>query len=297
MPVLMYNKDTYMVWQLFLYVLYAGVFYSLLSVGFGLTLRSVKFFNFSYGGAFLIGGYMMFLFYREIELHFLLSFLLSLFISGLYLLLIYFFIFKILLDRKAKNLVLLIASFGLLTATSAILGMIFGNQSTLIARNLSDIYTINIIGATLNLVQLVSIISIPIIILILVFIRKKTRFGVALRAIEDDEEVAELVGISKDKTFIKVFFLSGVIAGFMGIIEGLDLGIIPATGLIVMLPTVVASVIGGMKSFWGGIFGGFILAVAQQLTVVFFGGNWVQAVPFLILIIMLFLKPEGLLKR
>lgn len=284
-------------WQLILYTLSAGLFFSLLAMGFGFTLRSIKFFNFSYGGAFLIGGYMMFLFYREIGLHFIISIILSMTASGLYLLLAYQFIFKVLLARKAKTLVSLIASFGLLTATSAILGMIFGNQSTFIPRHLSDIYTIELFGGVLNLVQVAAIIFIPIIIGIFVYIRHKTRFGIAIRAIEDDTEVAELVGISKDQAFMKIFFLSGMLAGLGGIVEGFDLGLIPATGLLIMLPTIVASVVGGMRSFWGGILGAFILAIAQQLTVVFFGGNWIQAVPFVILIIMLFIRREGILER
>ncbi|KKS03733.1 MAG: Inner-membrane translocator [Candidatus Nomurabacteria bacterium GW2011_GWC2_41_8] len=284
--------------QLILYTISTGMLYSLLATGFGFTLRSVKFFNISYGGAFLVGGYVMFLFYRMQNIAFLPSLLLSLTASGLYLLLAYKFIFKILIERKAKNLVLLIVSFGLLTATSAILGMIFGSQATIVTRHLSDIDVVNIFGATLNTVQIVGgLISIPIIILSLAYVRYKTRFGRAVRAIEDDSEVAELVGIPKNKILLKTFFLSGMLAGMGGILEGLDVGIIPASGFLYMLPTIVAVVIGGMQSFWGGILGAFILAIAQQLTIVVFGGSWVQAVPFVILIIMLWIRPEGILKR
>lgn len=273
------------------------MFFSLLAMGFGFTLRSVKFFNLSFGGAFLIGGYMMFLFYRMLNISFLLSLMFSLTASGLYLLLAYQFVFKTLLHRKAKSLVLLIASFGLLTATSAILGMVFGSQSTLIARHLSDIGIISIFGGTLNTTEVGVIISALIIISTFAYIRSQTRFGRAIRAIEDDSEVAELVGIPKEKTLLKIFFASGALAGLAGIVEGLNAGLIPASGLFYMLPTIVATVIGGMSSFLGGILGAFILAVAQQLTIVFFGGNWVQAVPFIILIIMLFARPEGILKR
>lgn len=284
-------------WQIILYTLSSGIFFSLLAVGFGLTLRSVKFFNLAYGGSFLIGGYMMFLFYRTLSFPLVLALIFSLLVSGLYLSLSYKYIFGVLLRRKASNLVLLIASFGLLTVTSAIIGMIFGNQSTLIARHLSDIQVINIFGASLNMIQIVGIITIPIIIGIFAYMRSKTHFGRAIRAIEDDSEVAELVGIPKDETLLKIFFISGMLGGLWGIAEGFEIGIIPATGLMYILPTIVAAVIGGIKSFWGGILGAFILAITQQLTIVFFGGSWVQAVPFAILIIMLLIRPEGILKR
>ena len=195
-------------WQLLLYTLSAWMYYSLLAIGFGFTLRSIKFFNFSYGGAFLVGSYMAFFLYRMLGINFFVSILCSFAISGLYLLLCYKFVFSILLRRKAKTLVSLIASFGLLAATSAGLGMLFGNQLSLAARKLSDIYTIDILGASLNIVQVLSITVTPVIIFFLAYLRRKTRFGVAMRAIEDDSEVAELVGISKEGTLMKIFFVT-----------------------------------------------------------------------------------------
>ena len=273
------------------------MYFSLLATGFGFTLRSAKFFNVSYGGAFLVGGYIMFLFYRALNVAFPVALLLSLVASGIYMALSYVFIFKTLLRRKAKKLVLLITSLGLLTATSAILGMIFGNQPTFIPRHLSDIGLVNIFGATLNITEFVLAISVLVIILMFAYIRFHTRFGRAVRAVEDDSEVAELVGIPKEKIFLQIFFISGLLAGLGGIVEGLNSGLIPASGLFYMLPTIVAVVIGGMESFWGAIIGAFILAIAQQLTIIFLGGSWVQAVPFVILIIMLFIRPEGILKR
>jgi branched-subunit amino acid ABC-type transport system permease component len=209
----------------------------------------------------------------------------------------YKFIFSVLLNRRASNFVLLIASFGLLTATAAIIGMIFGSQSTLIARHLSDVYTVNIFGAVLNIAQVVSIITIPIIICILAYILWRTRFGRAVRAVEDDNEVAELVGIPKEKIISQIFFISGLFAGLGGIVEGLDLGIIPASGLLYILPIMVIAIVGGIRSFWGGILAAFVMAIAQKLTVVFLGGSWEQAVPFAILIIVLLVRPEGILKR
>lgn len=118
--------------QLFLYVLSGWAFLAILAMGFGITLRSLKFFNVAYGGAFLIGGYMMFLLYRTLTLPLVPSFLFSLFLSGMYLSLAYLFIFKPLLKRKSSNFVLLIASFGLLIMTIGALGIAFGNQVTLL---------------------------------------------------------------------------------------------------------------------------------------------------------------------
>ncbi|MFA5936363.1 MAG: branched-chain amino acid ABC transporter permease [Candidatus Paceibacterota bacterium] len=284
-------------WQLILYAISATMLFSVLAMGFGFILRSTKFFNIVYGGAFLIGGYMMFLFYRILSFNFFIAFILSILISGLYFLFSYKFIFSPLLKQKASNFVLLIASFGLLTATSAIIGMFFGNQTTLIARHLSDIYTVNIFGTVLNIIQIFAIVISPILICIFAFVYFKTRFGRAIRAIEDDKEMAELVGVPSDKIFLAIFFIGGTLAGLGGIAEGFDVGIMPSSALFYMLPVIVATVVGGIKSFWGAILGTFILVLAQKLTIIFLGGSWEQAVPFVILIIMLLFRPEGILKK
>ncbi len=209
----------------------------------------------------------------------------------------YKFIFSILIQRGAKNFVLLITSFGLLSATAASLGIIFGNQATFLSRHLSDVYTVNFLGGTLNIVQVLGFFFIPSIVAVLAFVIYKTSFGRALRAVEDDEEVAELVGIPKKKVAEKVFFIAGILGGLSGIAEGFDLGMVPSSGIFYIFPIIVATILGGIKSFWGGILGAFILGIAQQLTIVFLGGSWVQAVPFVILIIILLLRPEGILKR
>jgi len=239
----------------------------------------------------------MFFLYRVHGVSFFLALLASVLIAGLYSLLSYKLIFSTLMRRKARSQVVLIASFGLLIATIAAMGMLFGNQSTLLARRLIDIRVFDVFGASLNMVQITGIIFCFIFIGIFAYIRSKTRFGVIMRAFEDDGEVAELMGMPKEKFFLQIFFISGMMGGLWGIAGGFEEGIIPAAGLFFILPTIVATVIGGMQSFWGGVLGAFILAAAMRLTVVFFGGAWESAVPFVILIIMLLIRPEGILKR
>ncbi len=284
-------------WQTTLYILSSAMFYSLLVVGFGFILRSSKFFNVAYGGAFLVGGYAMFLLYRMYLVPFFLAIVISLALSGLYFVLSNKFIFEPLFKRKASNFILLISSFGLLIATSAIIGIIFGNQATIVARHLSDVSTVNILGGALSYVQLATFIVTPVLIIALAIIYYKTRFGRAMRAIENDREMSELVGISTSNITMWVYMISGILAGIGGIGEGFEVGINPYAGLFYILPIIVVAVLGGMKSFWGGILGAFVLVIAQKLTVLIFGGSWEQAVPFVVLIIVLLVRPEGILKR
>jgi branched-chain amino acid transport system permease protein len=222
---------------------------------------------------------------------------LSSFCAGLYALLSYLLIFRPLLLRKAKSLVLLIASFGLLTATGATMGMVFGNQVNFIPRHLSDITTVNIFGGILNITETVFIVVACTVLIIFFLLFFYTNFGRAVRAVEDDREVAELVGISSHKIFLKIFFISGVLAGVGGIYEGLNSGLVPAAGITYILPTIVAVIIGGMWSFRGAILGAIILTILQQLTIFYIGGNWVQAVPFVVLIITLLIRPNGILQK
>lgn len=284
-------------WQIILYIISSASFYCILSVGFGMILRSVRFFNLAFAGAFLVGGYMMVLFYKTLSIPLLFSLLLALCSAGLYSFLSYYLVYKPLIQTKARNLVILIASFGLLTATSAVFGMIFGNQALFIPRHLSDVTTINVFGGIWNLVEFLSFVVAFILYFFLYFIRKFTRFGRAVRAVEDDYEVAELVGINREKVVSLIFFISGILAALGGMIEGSIGGMVPFAGLKYLMPTIVATVVGGMWSFSGAVLGSLILALATQYTIVIFGGDWVGAVPFVVLIIILLVRPEGILKN
>ena len=265
--------------------------YVIFSIGFNLLLGTVKFFNLSYGGAMLGGGYGFFLAYKILLLPFPVAFILGILVGALFSYASYRLVFAPLRRKKSQNFVLLIASFGLLIVAQAVVAIFFSSSFQPLAKNL-DTPTYTILEARINIVQVAVILALKTFVML-----KWTRFGKAVRAIRDDEEVAELSGINTKQVIARLFFIAGACAALGMILFGLDSGIDPSLGLTFILGVVAATIIGGMGSILGGILGAIIIALGQNLAVWQFSGDWRDVIVFSILIVVLIFRPQGLLGR
>ena len=130
------------------------------------------------------------------------------------------------------------------------------------------------------------------------FFVMKTRVGRALRAIALDRSAATLMGINTDRVISLTFALGSALAAAAGILNAVDKGgIEPLMGLMVGLKAFVAAVIGGIGSIPGAALGGFIMALAEMLVVLFGQSKYQDAVTFTLLIMVLIFRPGGLLGR
>jgi branched-chain amino acid transport system permease protein len=141
-----------------------------------------------------------------------------------------------------------------------------------------------VVGSTLLLVILLSL-----------FI-SRTKLGKAMRATAQDKQAAQLMGINIDRTIAATFFIGAVLAGAGGIIWGLyfntvrfDLGF--TTGLIAF----TAAVFGGIGNIQGAALGGLLIGIIQALNERYISGSWTDVVIFAILILVLVVRPTGLL--
>ena len=108
--------------------------------------------------------------------------------------------------------------------------------------------------------QLIILISGILITTTLVFVLKYTLFGKMVRAVSDDEEAAKIIGINTNKIISRVFIIGSAIAGLAGILVGFDTGVEPTMGMSLLLKGVIASIIGGVGSIYGGFLGAFCSA-------------------------------------
>jgi branched-subunit amino acid ABC-type transport system permease component len=203
-------------------------------------------------------------------------------------------VFRPLRRKQASNLVLFLASLGLFTLLQAILAILFTSQfQTLILY----VPTYEIVGAAITRVQLIIILVGIISFGGLLTILQYTKFGKAVRAISDDEEVAKIVGINTDKIIGLVFFIGSALAGLAGILIGFDTGLRPTMGLLILLEGAVASIIGGIGNVYGGVLGSFLLAFAENFGVWKIPSEWKAAITFSILLILLLFRPQGIFKK
>lgn len=194
-------------------------------------------------------------------------------------------------------MVLLVASLGVFTALQAFVAILFTSQFQTLPNDLIPRGTLVIAGAVITYVQLTILVSAVVVACLLAFLLYKTRFGKAVRAISDDEEVAKIVGINTEKVIGRVFLIGSAIAGLAGIFVGFDTGIEPTMGLQLLLKGVIAAIIGGAGNVFGGLVGAFLLGFVENFGIWHISGEWKDAIAFAVLIIFLLFRPQGIFKK
>ena len=122
-----------------------------------------------------------------------------------------------------------------------------------------------------------------------------TRIGKAMRASADNPELAALKGIRPQRVAAMASFVGMGLVGIGGMLLGLDSSIDPLTGTRILLSMFAAAVLGGLGSVPGAVLGAFLIGIAEELSVLVFGSPYRSAVGFFAILIMLSIRPRGLL--
>jgi len=283
--------------QLIANSLIAGSTYVLITLGFNLMYGTTKFVNMAYGVVAAVGGYAVFFFTVRHGMPAFAGIFIGVVLAGLLGYASDRVVFAPLRRRKASNIVLFIASLGVFTVLQAALAMLFTPQFQILPlpSYLNGVYEIG--GAAVTRVQIVIIALGVLLFAGIWWMGAKTMFGKAVRAISDDAEVAKIVGIDVEQTVGGVFFVGSAIAGLAGIMIGLDTGIQPTMGLLVLLEGAISSIIGGIGNIYGGVLGSFLLGFAENFGIWKIAAEWKSAISFGLLIIFLIFRPRGILSR
>jgi branched-subunit amino acid ABC-type transport system permease component len=122
-----------------------------------------------------------------------------------------------------------------------------------------------------------------------------TRIGKAMRASADNPELAALKGIRPQRVAMMASFVGMGLVGVGGMLLGLDSSIDPLTGTRILLSIFAAAVLGGLGSAPGAVLGAFLIGVAEEVSVLVVGSQYRAAVGFFAILIVLSLRPRGLL--
>lgn len=283
--------------QLIINSIIAGSIYSLVALGFNLIYGTTRFFNLTHGVVAAVGGYAVFTLFKLWGMPLVVAIVLGVAAAALVGWLSEVLLFRRLRTRKASGMVLLVASLGLFTALQAVIAIIYSSQFQTLSTGVATSRVFSVAGGVMTEVQVYILAAALIIMVALGMTLKMTRFGKAVRAVSDDPEVASIVGIRTNRTIGWVFLIGSAIAGVAGIAVGFDTGIEPTMGMNLLLKGVVASIIGGIGSVYGGVLGAFFLAFVENFGIWKISGEWKDAIAFVLLIIFLLVRPQGIIKK
>ena len=274
-----------------------GSIYALIALGYTMVYGIISLINFAHGEIYMIGAYVGYAITTFLGLGFFPAIIVSMLACSILGMIIEKIAYKPL--RNSTR----IAS--LITAIAVSLFLQYGmmylvNPETRTFPKVLPNSSIKLFNKNIVLdMRNVYIVLVTIVLMIaLQYIIKKTKIGKAMRAVSLDKDGAQLMGININKTISFTFAIGSALAGAAGVLVGVYYNSInPLMGAGPGLKAFVAAVIGGIGIIPGAVFGGFFLGIIETMVSAFGGSLYKDAVAFTVLIIVLLLKPNGLLGK
>jgi branched-chain amino acid transport system permease protein len=155
---------------------------------------------------------------------------------------------------------------------------------------------IDIGNARLSATRALVIVSAIVLMIVLQYLVRNTRLGKAMRAVSIDREAAAMMGVNVDRVIIFTFFVGSALAGAAGVLTGIVFTRIwHFMGFTAGLKGFTAAVLGGIGNIPGAMLGGFILGLAEAFAVGFVSATYKDVVAFVVLVVVLLIRPQGLL--
>jgi branched-chain amino acid transport system permease protein len=275
-----------------------GSIYLLFAIGMSLVWGTIGILNFAHGVIFMFAAFVAYLITQEVTLGLPLIVLIGIGVGALMSVLIQVLAFEQILRRakdfRTAELQILIGGIGVATIPLAIAQHeTKSNPFGITTRFESQTY--EIFGVRISTMQIIIIVAAVLISAALAIWLRRSRHGLALRAIGVDSETSSLMGANRARLAIGAMALSGALAGLAGVLLTLNLGAItPESGDSLLVKAFAAVILGGVGSITGVVVGSYLLAVIETIVLVETSGTWVAAVSFGIIFLVLLFRPQGL---
>jgi branched-chain amino acid transport system permease protein len=285
-----------------------GALYSLVALGFSMVYGVLKLLNFAHGDLYMVGAYIGFFVIQwfggaqhltiAVPLLLVIMFALAAGLVGGLGVAIERFAYRPL--RDAPRIAPLITAIGVSFFLESSALLLFGAQYRVY--NTADFISlssgIQIGSVTIDSVQILVLVLGVVLMAGLQLLVNRTRLGRQMRAVAADREAAEMLGINVNFVITATFFLGSALAGVAGIMGGLLFNQVTATiGFIAGLKAFTAAVVGGIGSIPGAMLGGLFIGVAESFVTGYISSTYSNLIVFGILIVVMLLRPSGLLGR
>ena len=282
-----------------------GSIYAIIALGYTMVYGIAKMLNFAHGDVIMVGAYICFYAVARYELPPLLGVLLAMFVCTMLGIVIERLAYKPL--RQAPSLAVLITAIGVsyfLQNSAQLLWTsspkVFPNFFKVADATGVDQTGVKLFDGQLNIsyVTMVTIAACVIIMLGLTWFTGNTKMGKAMRACSEDKGAAQLMGINVNATISTTFAIGSALAAIAGVLLCSSYPTLqPTTGSMPGIKAFTAAVFGGIGSIPGAFLGGLLLGVIEAMAKAYISTNLANTIVFAVLIIVLLVKPAGLLGK
>lgn len=275
--------------------LQSGSIYALVALGYSMVYGIILLLNFAHGDIIMVGAYVVWYSMTNLGLHPIVSMLLAIIACTCLGMLIEKLAYTPL--RSAPRLSLLITAIGVSFLLENGFQLIFGAGAQTVPTLVTG-PSLSVGSVTVSFPALLTIVVSVLSMAALTFLVQKTKLGKAMRAVSEDMGAAQLMGISLNKTISFTFAVGSALAGIGSVLYLCAYPqASPTMGSMLGLKAFVAAVLGGIGSIPGAMVGGFAIGLAEALVSAAGLSVWKDGVVFAILIVVLLVKPTGLLGK
>lgn len=272
-----------------------GSIYALVALGYTMVYGIILLLNFAHGDIIMFGSYVAWIALVQLGLNPAIAVLLAIF--GCVAL-------GVLIDkvayaplREAPRLSILITAIGVSYLLENGVQLLLGADAKVVP-SIIDLGTVQVFGSTLSGTALLTVAVTIVATVVLTLLVQKTRLGKAMRAVSEDMGAARLMGVNVNSTISFTFAVGSALAGIAAILYSMAYQqVSPTMGVMLGTKAFVAAVLGGIGSIPGAVIGGLIVGFSEVFVAAFGLSVWQDAVVFLLLILVLVVKPTGLLGR
>lgn len=273
-----------------------GSVYALIALGYTMVYGIIKLINFAHGDIYMLGAFIGFFAAGALKIPFIPALIIAMVGSALVGVVIEKLAY--LPIRNAPRIAALITAIGVSLFLENVGLLVLRPEPRAYPKDILPLDTYQIGDLLINNRQLVMLGVAIGLMLLLQYIVHCTKIGKAMRAVSYDKEAAKLMGIDVDMVISATFAIGSALAGAAGVLVGIYYNRIdPLMGIMPGLKAFVAAVLGGIGVIPGAMIGGIVMGIAEVTVVTFLASTWKDAVAFLILIVILLIKPSGLFSR
>ena len=272
-----------------------GSIYALIALGYTMVYGIAKMINFAHGDIIMVGAYALYVAVLTLHVPVIPAVLITIAVCAVLGITVEKVAYKPL--RKAPPLAVLITAIGVSYPLQNLALLIF-NATPIPFQSVIKVPSVKIGGLTISGITLVTMAIMLISMILLTLFINKTKAGSAMRAVSEDKGAAELMGINVNQTISMTFAIGSALAAVAGILYICQYqSLRPTLGALPGIKAFVAAVLGGIGSVPGAMLGGILLGVIESLGKAYISTELSDAIVFGVLVVVLLVKPSGLLGK
>jgi branched-chain amino acid transport system permease protein len=269
-----------------------GAVYGLMALGLTLVWGAVRLLNLAHGALFVVGAYAAYWVVSSLHLPILVALPFGVLAAALFAYLMHLAVIRPVLGKPGFDNSTLVATVGISISVSAAALIIFNPEYKVVPPELPGQVIVAGVQITYQGLLVIAT-SLALFAVISVFLTY-TRQGMAIRAVSQQMEAASLMSIPVVRTYGIVIAISGGLAGLAGVLLAPTFFLNPQSGFNPMIQALIVTIFGGLGSIRGALVAGFVLGVFESFVEVFYGVAWAQPGVFILIILMLIIRPNGL---